>query len=40
VIERDEIAERSGFRHVEYLRVAFKREVGMPPSRYRAENRP
>ena len=35
-----EIAERSGFRHVEYLSVAFKREVGMPPSRYRAENRP
>jgi LacI family transcriptional regulator len=35
-----EIAERSGFRHVEYLSVAFKREVGMPPSKYRTKNRP
>ena len=36
----EEIAERSGFSHVEYLSVAFKRELGMPPSRFRAENRP
>lgn len=34
------IAERAGFSHVEYLSVAFKREVGMPPSRYRSENKP
>jgi LacI family transcriptional regulator len=36
----DEIAERSGFAHVEYLSVAFKRELGMPPSKFRALNRP
>jgi LacI family transcriptional regulator len=36
----DEIAERAGFSHVEYLSVAFKRETGKPPSKYRAENRP
>jgi LacI family transcriptional regulator len=36
----EQIAERSGFAHVEYLSVAFKRELGMPPSKYRALNRP
>ncbi len=36
----EEISERTGFTHVEYLSVAFKREVGIPPSRYRAVNRP
>jgi len=36
----EEISERAGFTHVEYLSVAFKREVGVPPSRYRAVNRP
>ena len=36
----EEIAERAGFRHVEYLSVAFKREIGMPPSKFRAVNRP
>jgi LacI family transcriptional regulator len=35
----EEIAERTGFRHVEYLSVAFKREVGMPPSGFRKTNR-
>lgn len=35
----DEIATRSGFRHVEYLSVAFKRVVGLPPSRYRSAGR-
>ena len=34
------IAERSGFPHVEYLSVAFRREVGLPPSRYRVRHRP
>jgi LacI family transcriptional regulator len=34
-----EIAERSGFEHVEYLSVVFKKEVGLPPSQYRQENR-
>ncbi len=29
------VAERSGFRHVEYLTVAFKKQTGMPPSKYR-----
>lgn len=36
----EEIAERAGFAHVEYLSVAFKRESGMPPSRFRALHRP
>ncbi|HEX7861410.1 MAG TPA: DNA-binding transcriptional regulator [Verrucomicrobiae bacterium] len=36
----DEIAERCGFAHVEYLSVAFKRELGTPPSKYRLQNRP
>lgn len=34
------ISERAGFSHVEYLSVAFKREVGTPPSRYRSETKP
>lgn len=34
-----QIAERSGFKHVEYFSAVFKREVGSPPSRYRSENR-
>ncbi len=34
-----EIAERSGFEHVEYLSVVFKKEIGIPPSLYRAQNR-
>lgn len=32
------IAERVGFEHVEYMSVAFKRTVGMPPSTYRKRN--
>jgi LacI family transcriptional regulator len=36
----EEISERAGFSHVEYLSVAFKRELGMPPSRFRQQNRP
>ncbi len=32
-----QIAERSGFRHAEYLTVAFKREIGLSPSAYREE---
>jgi LacI family transcriptional regulator len=35
-----EIAERIGFKHVEYLTYVFKRETGQPPSVYRAENQP
>jgi LacI family transcriptional regulator len=31
------IAERTGFEHVEYLSVVFKRETGLTPSGYRAE---
>ena len=30
-----QIAERTGYQHVEYLTVAFKREVGISPSKYR-----
>jgi LacI family transcriptional regulator len=35
----EEIAERCGFRHVEYLSVVFKKKTGLPPSRYRAVNK-
>jgi LacI family transcriptional regulator len=33
------IAHRTGYRHVEYMSVAFKRETGQPPSVYRAVQR-
>jgi LacI family transcriptional regulator len=33
------IAERTGYRHVEYLTVAFKREHGRTPTAFRAESR-
>jgi LacI family transcriptional regulator len=33
-----DVAERCGFRHAEYLSVAFKRETGMPPSTYRHQH--
>ncbi len=36
----EEIAQRAGFTHVEYLSVVFKREAGVPPSRYRALHKP
>jgi LacI family transcriptional regulator len=36
----EQIAERAGFAHVEYLSVAFRREEGMPPSAFRSLNRP
>ena len=35
-----EIAQRTGFTHVEYLTVVFRNKVGLPPSKYRAANRP
>jgi len=31
------IAERTGFEHVEYLSVAFKRLTGCSPSQYRRQ---
>lgn len=31
------IAQRAGYHHVEYLTVAFRREVGMPPSAWRKQ---
>jgi LacI family transcriptional regulator len=34
-----DIAERAGFSHVEYLSVAFKKAIGMPPSQFRAQCR-
>jgi LacI family transcriptional regulator len=34
-----EIAERTGFRHSEYLTVVFKRETGQPPSLFRQQRR-
>ena len=33
------IAARAGFKHAEYLSVAFSRRYRKPPSRWRAENR-
>jgi LacI family transcriptional regulator len=33
------IAERVGFRHAEYLSVAFKRRFGSPPGEYRNDHR-
>ncbi len=33
------IAERTGFAHSEYLSVVFRREVGLPPGRYREQHR-
>ena len=33
------VAERTGFEHVEYLSVVFKRETGRTPSRWREEAR-
>lgn len=35
----EEIADRTAFAHVEYLSVAFRREIGLPPSQFRAQNR-
>lgn len=35
----EQIAERAGFAHVEYLSVVFKKKMGMPPSKYRVLNR-
>jgi LacI family transcriptional regulator len=35
-----EIADRTGFQHVEYLSTVFKKKLGIPPSRYRAEHQP
>jgi LacI family transcriptional regulator len=34
-----EIAVRTGFQHVEYMTVAFKKAVGMPPRSYRQAER-
>lgn len=34
------IADRCGFRHTEYMTVAFTRRHGMPPSRWRALRKP
>lgn len=33
------IAERAGFKHIEYMSVVFKKELGIPPSQYRAQNK-
>lgn len=35
----EQIAERVGFSHAEYLSTAFHREEGLPPGRYRVLNR-
>jgi LacI family transcriptional regulator len=34
----EQVAGLAGFEHPEYLNVAFKREVGMPPGQYRREH--
>ena len=33
-----EIATRAGFAHEEYLSVVFKKQVGLPPGKYRAKH--
>jgi LacI family transcriptional regulator len=33
------VAQRAGYKYVEYMSVAFKREAGLPPSQYRQEVR-
>jgi LacI family transcriptional regulator len=33
------IAARAGFKHTEYMTVAFTKRHGMPPSRWRQERR-
>jgi LacI family transcriptional regulator len=33
------IAHRTGYKHVEYLSVVFKRETGQSPGEYRAQHR-
>jgi LacI family transcriptional regulator len=33
------IAHRSGYKHVEYMCVAFKRATGTPPGKYRVQHR-
>ncbi len=33
------IANRAGFKYVEYLSVVFKRQYGMPPSQFRVKHR-
>jgi LacI family transcriptional regulator len=35
-----EIADRTGFRYVEYLSAVFKNKAGMPPGQFRSEHRP
>ena len=35
----EQIAERAGFAHVEYLSVVFKKRVGVPPGKYRTQHR-
>jgi LacI family transcriptional regulator len=39
-MSHEAIAHRCGFRHAEYMSVAFKRVVGMPPGRFRDAGRP
>ena len=34
-----EVAGRCGFAHTEYLSVAFKREVGVPPGEFRRQRK-
>jgi len=33
------IADRAGFKHVEYLSAVFKRQIGHPPGEYRTNHR-
>jgi len=34
----DAIASKSGFQHVEYMSVAFRKAFGQPPGRYRRQH--
>jgi len=33
------IAEKTGFKHIEYMSSLFKKKIGMPPSHFRVKNR-
>ncbi|OYW18167.1 MAG: hypothetical protein B7Z55_11145, partial [Planctomycetales bacterium 12-60-4] len=37
-LSMSDIAQRTGFRHTEYLSVAFKRQFGISPSAFRQEH--
>ena len=39
-LQLSEVADRTGFRYVEYLSAVFKQKTGIPPGKYRLQHRP